>query len=168
MRENMSISNKDRIQWVDVSRGIAIILVVFGHVIGNAQAAATISGTVWKIIHDIVYSFHMPLFFFISGCVNHKKGISDYKKCLKVYGLRFVSLLIPYIVFCTLYLGLKVLTERSGAVLHPITFSKLRNIWIEPIGLYWFLYCLIIFTILDCLINVTIVDLGGGVQRNHI
>lgn len=44
-----------RIHWIDVSRGIAMVLVVLGH-IGMKN-----SFTQW------IYSFHMPLFFMITG-----------------------------------------------------------------------------------------------------
>ncbi len=49
---------------IDIAKGIGIILVVFGH---N-----------WIIAHDhgelfrIIFSFHMPLFFFLSGAVLHQ------------------------------------------------------------------------------------------------
>ena len=42
-----------RIFWIDALRGIGIFLVVLGH-------------TFWKG-HNVIYAFHMPLFFFISG-----------------------------------------------------------------------------------------------------
>lgn len=44
-----------RENWVDIAKGIGIILVVMGH--ANCP----------EIPHGIIYSFHMPLFFFLSG-----------------------------------------------------------------------------------------------------
>ena len=44
-----------RIDFIDVAKGIAIFLVVYGH---------TYDG---RNLHLFIYSFHMPLFFFISG-----------------------------------------------------------------------------------------------------
>lgn len=47
------VSSK-RIEWVDIAKGIAIILMVVGHEIGgNARI--------------FIFSFHMPLFFILSG-----------------------------------------------------------------------------------------------------
>ena len=43
-----------RIQWIDILKGIAMILVIAGH---------TISG----VPRSIIFSFHMPLFFALSG-----------------------------------------------------------------------------------------------------
>lgn len=166
MSERVSTSiQSPRIKWIDMSRGVAIVLVVLGHVIGNAQAASTISGHTWEIIHDIIYSFHMPLFFFMSGCVNYKKSIFSYRDCIRTYGIRFASLLIPYVIFSTLYLALKVFTEKSGAVLHPVSFIQILDIWKEPIGLYWFLYSLMAFTIIDCLLQLIGLVHGGVLEE---
>lgn len=46
---------KKRILWIDVLRGIAMFLVVYGHTSQNAE------------IKKYIYAFHMPLFFIISG-----------------------------------------------------------------------------------------------------
>ena len=51
MRENMS----NRIEWLDIAKGLGIFSIVIGH---NA---------VPHFLHDWVYSFHVPLFFIISG-----------------------------------------------------------------------------------------------------
>lgn len=51
-----------RIQWVDGLRGFAILLVVMGHV-GQFTFCLDMDKSIMKLI----YSFHMPLFFFISG-----------------------------------------------------------------------------------------------------
>ena len=52
----MSISK--RIEYIDIARGIGILLVVMGH-----NDFSLISPFLFKLI----YSFHMPLFFFMSG-----------------------------------------------------------------------------------------------------
>ena len=45
---------KQRIEWIDIAKGIGIIAVLIGH---------TNSG----ILRDEIYSFHIPLFIFLSG-----------------------------------------------------------------------------------------------------
>src|SRR5215216_4173095 len=47
-----------RVQYVDIAKGIGIILVVMGH-----NDFALIS----PFAHKFIYSFHMPMFFFMSG-----------------------------------------------------------------------------------------------------
>jgi len=64
-----------RIIWIDAIRGYAITLVVFGHVLEGAMNRGWLSradGDAAKLIHDFIYSFHMPLFFIISGALGIK------------------------------------------------------------------------------------------------
>lgn len=45
----------ERLPWLDVLKGIGIILVAIGHIYHN------------QVIFNWLYSFHMPLFFFAAG-----------------------------------------------------------------------------------------------------
>ena len=73
---------KDRIEQMDIARGMGILLVVLGH---NHVCA---SGTA---IFLSIYSFHVPLFFFLSGLF-HKRQVSLTKDICK----RAKKLLLPY------------------------------------------------------------------------
>lgn len=56
-RNQIVTSKKERLHWLDYSKTIGMYLVVLGHVLkDNAQ--------LFKVV---IYSFHMPLFFFLSG-----------------------------------------------------------------------------------------------------
>ena len=75
---------KKRIEWIDTLRGFAMFFVVLGHAFVEKN----------NIIRNYIYSFHMPLFFFISCLTTERKDISffDYlKKKIK-------SILISYIM----------------------------------------------------------------------
>ena len=50
-----------RIEWIDICKGLGIFLVVIGH-----TSIAQISQTVYNWI----YSFHMPMFYMLSGMVD--------------------------------------------------------------------------------------------------
>ncbi len=54
---------RNRVEYIDSLRGFAILLVVMGHLIQTNYR----DGFVHPIF-NIIFSFHMPLFFFISGC----------------------------------------------------------------------------------------------------
>jgi fucose 4-O-acetylase-like acetyltransferase len=57
-----------RKNWADYARGIGIVLVVFGHVeFGLMSAGIPMDKALFEIVHSVVYTFHMPLFFFLSG-----------------------------------------------------------------------------------------------------
>lgn len=59
-----------RSTFIDIAKGIGIILVVLGHLDTNGQ-----------ISREVIYSFHMPLFFLLSGIFANTK--MDFKLYLK-------------------------------------------------------------------------------------
>jgi fucose 4-O-acetylase-like acetyltransferase len=61
-------SVQQRIAWIDAARGIGILLVVFGHVMRSliAQGVAP-DDRLHHIADTVIYDFHMPLFFMLSG-----------------------------------------------------------------------------------------------------
>lgn len=82
MEHNLS-QTRLRIDTIDIIRGVGILLVIFGHL------------SAWnQFSRFFIYSFHMPLFFVLSGVVcNPKKSIKeDLKKT-------FLSLYLPFAVF---------------------------------------------------------------------
>lgn len=76
---------ESRADWIDVLKGIGIILVVIGHV--NTKG----------FLVQWLYTFHMPLFFALSGYILYKfgKNIPFQKFLLK----RTKSILWPFILF---------------------------------------------------------------------
>ena len=54
---------KKRVKWADSLKGILILLVVLGHSIQGVYGENVDSCLLWNVI----YSFHMPAFFAISG-----------------------------------------------------------------------------------------------------
>ena len=50
------MNNNNRKQWVDIAKGMGIILVVLAHALDKESI-------IWRIINQ----FHMPLFYMISG-----------------------------------------------------------------------------------------------------
>lgn len=77
---------KKRIEYLDIAKGILMILVVLGHVFLNSP------------LQYFIYSFHMPAFFIISGILfNHSKTL--YKSMKNVLEARAYTLLVPYMIF---------------------------------------------------------------------
>lgn len=77
-----------RIDWIDSLKGLGIILVVWGHM------------NLPLIPETIIYSFHMPLFLFISGYLYKNKEIAVKDYVLK----KFKSLIIPYLIYAAISL----------------------------------------------------------------
>lgn len=112
-----------RIRFYDIAKGIGIFLVVWGH-------------SLIDFGHYIIYMFHMPLFFYLSG-VFHRSGGGN----MELLKRRFVSLIIPLLVSLGLLFPLSV---YFGAI--PISFSvpHLRGIC----GPLWFLFSLFLVNII--------------------
>ncbi|MGN1160207.1 MAG: acyltransferase family protein [Lachnospiraceae bacterium] len=85
---------KRRVDYLDMVKGIGIILVVAGHSQYLAKNALT-----------VIYSFHMPLFFIVSGMVSCYIG--EEKRSMKqILKKKLCSLMIPYAVFSLIYLAI--------------------------------------------------------------
>lgn len=57
-----------RLVWIDSAKGIGIVLVVIGHAWRGLETAHLIRNpSLYSAVDTVIYSFHMPLFFFLSG-----------------------------------------------------------------------------------------------------
>lgn len=68
------MSNTKRIEWVDACKAFAMLTVVVGHVADGYLGAGLYPAyrRVLSAAYDWVYSFHMALFFALSGFVFYK------------------------------------------------------------------------------------------------
>lgn len=113
----MSRKRKD---WVDLAKGIAIILMVIGHT-GIPEVVSSVIG-VPHMVRNWIYSFHMPLFFLLSGALtnweyNYKEFIIHKSKTLLTY-------LVVYSIINVLLL------KVSGAPFAEHSFMQvLKNGW---------------------------------------
>lgn len=83
----MGVNKKERILWIDQLRGIAMFFVVLGHV------------ALPREMQSVIYSFHMPLFFIISGLTLNDEKIR--RTSMKEYiWNKFQKLIIPYLWMC--------------------------------------------------------------------
>lgn len=93
-----------------------------------------------------VYSFHMPLFFFISGylfCLtNPEKRLNSttWKDFLRK---KFLRLLIPFFVISSIIFIIKASLFSDGTLVqHPVELSfdsYINSLFLEPLGFLWFL-----------------------------
>jgi fucose 4-O-acetylase-like acetyltransferase len=94
--------NQQRLLDLDVMKVIAMILVVFGHVLTNYAKIGYYPDNVWlDTLKSFIYSFHMLAFVFVSGSVyfwskNKKNKYNNYVAYAKN---KFRRLFIPYCFF---------------------------------------------------------------------
>src|SRR5664279_2282012 len=87
--------------WVDYAKAIGIILVVYGHVARGITSAGLITNqNCFALVDSVIYSFHMPLFFFLSG-VFLLASMSK-RDSISVFRNKFDTILYPYIVWSIL------------------------------------------------------------------
>lgn len=103
---------KKRYSSVDVAKGIGAILVVLGH--AGVQGFPRI----------ILYSFHMPLFFFLSGLFLRY----DTKHRFEFIKKRMFGILMPYFLFYLLILAKEIL-------LLVVREKTMQSIWSVVLGM---------------------------------
>ncbi|HAF01916.1 MAG TPA: acyltransferase [Methylophilaceae bacterium] len=135
----------ERELWVDYAKAIGIILVVYGHVERGVFASGITYGEqAHYLLDSFIYSFHMPLFFFLSGLFY----ISSLKK-RDVNGVilnKAQTIFYPYIVWSLLQ-GLIEVALSSYSNNHTTLAQVLALLW-APRAQFWFLYALFLMTLL--------------------
>lgn len=139
-------ASENRIYWIDNLKAIGIYLMVLGH-------HTAINPSLLKYI----YSFHMPLFFFISGFLFDRDKYPTIKSFILS---RTQTLLVPYLLFsfltyifwCALIIirhPEQIISENNDlfTTLSSIFLSSNGIIWMSHNAPLWFLTCLFLLEI---------------------
>lgn len=137
--------NNIRIDWIDLTKGIAIFLMVCGH----TSIPLPISNWIW--------SFHMPLFFIISGILFNATKYPNFNLFIKKRG---ETLIIPYIIFSLITL----LTIRDQTLQEWLYKGWINGcaLWFIPVLFFAeiFSYFIIRYIKSNCLILLTAITIG--------
>lgn len=135
----MAAMSGKRLHWIDVAKGMGIMLVVYGHVMrGLVSAGLAPDSPTFQVVDSVIYSFHMPLFFFLAGIFLDqalaKRGVGG------VVLSKIDTILYPYLVWSLLQGFIEVLLARytNGAT---EAGDVLALLW-APRAQFWFLYAL--------------------------
>lgn len=93
----MICKNYDRQKWIDATKGFGILLVILGHTFN-----------INSLLCKVIYSFHMPMFFIISGFLFNSKKYSN-MKLFQYVKIKFKSYLIPYFIYSFVNLLLQII-----------------------------------------------------------
>ncbi len=89
---SLEVRKSNRIYWIDIAKGLGIILVCLGHM-------EEITSPLWK---QFAASFHMPLFFVISGILFYNRDFKS--ETFKKYLIReFNGIIKPYLLWGLIY-----------------------------------------------------------------
>ncbi|MFA5041084.1 MAG: acyltransferase [Bdellovibrionales bacterium] len=141
----MSQPYPKRAEGPDVVKAFAITLVVFGHTLrGLVTAGIVPEGGVWADVDRVLYMFHMPLFFFLSGLfvegVFNRLGLFPYIK--RIAG----TMLVPLVVWSYLQTGLQYLA--SGSANHKLSLNDVLTSPFPPKHQFWFLWALFCMSVI--------------------
>ena len=131
---------KRRDQTYDIMKGIGIILVLLGHV--------------WQWNGTIIYSFHMPMFFIVSGCFT--KSFDEAKGNIPQTILRYIKrLYVPFFVstmLMALWFVFKAInkTKYTSAIITTLLSALWGSVTVLEtpfgkvcVGALWFLMALL-------------------------
>jgi fucose 4-O-acetylase-like acetyltransferase len=148
---NTSVLEKSRLAWVDYLRGIAILLVVYRHVLLGLQRADLSIPESLVNANMIFYSFRMPLFFILSGIFI--SGSIAKRPLKKLIYIKFENLLYPYLIWAFIQLTFQILLSRyanTERTLRDYTFILYQPRLLDQ---FWYLPALFNATIAYLLIK---------------
>ena len=129
--------NTKRLDYLDMVKGIGIFFVVLGHIeyISNPLR-------VW------ISSFHMPLFFVVSGLLLAIKDEPerDFSTCLNK---KFKAIIIPYLWFSLMYFFIDIanVTFLNNIDMHTFIVDTISSVTFYGMSVLWFLPAIFIANI---------------------
>ncbi|MBQ6622672.1 MAG: acyltransferase [Mogibacterium sp.] len=139
-------AKKNRVLWIDILRGLMMYVVIYGHI------------TRFPLAQVHIYSYHMPIFFMISGMTFRfnkvrETGTFIYRK--------FWALMIPYFVLNLYVSPLREWLERIGECNMQSWLDLIKGVLISNADSHlkmasnttWFIPCLFVTTVLVFLLQ---------------
>lgn len=119
---------KQRIYALDNVKGFLILLVVLGHCI-----QFTTAGFDKVLLFRIIYSFHMPLFMWVSGYVNYR----EYNGGLGILKRRAIQLALPFLSWTLL----NAFFAQNPHYIIDVFYDPTMSVWFV-----WDLFLIICFS----------------------
>ncbi len=138
-----------RLYWIDSAKAIGMLLVILGHMYSGSR------------FHWLIFSFHMPLFFAISGFLYKHVGIK--KEISKILFSLFIPYLLYSVLLMTIYFAMHGV--NTELVINHVIGNHNGNvgIWV-PICPLWFIMALIWMRLIATILcNKILLFLGGAI-----
>jgi fucose 4-O-acetylase-like acetyltransferase len=134
-----------RLDHLDIARGIAIILVVWGHADRRMDPAFYHANL--ELTGEVIYAFHVALLFIISGAL--LRGMVERNDLSHILSRITRSTLVPFLSLSSAFMVLNLLVPK-GLLATPTLLEMLQGIFLyqssewAPSGVLWFLF--VVFT----------------------
>lgn len=135
---------KEKDLTIETIRGIALILMVMGHVIGNETEGMRVAdGSGWHYIYYSLMYIRMPLFTAISGYVYSMRPVSggNSGRLTKFYSGKARRILMPLAVVGTIQYLFQCFTPYVNT---PRDITEIWEIYVFPYSHFWYLQALFI------------------------
>ncbi|SNY90167.1 Uncharacterized membrane protein YcfT [Cohaesibacter sp. ES.047] len=134
------VANKQRIEWIDLAKGLTILLVVIMHSTGGVELHFDSEGWMHHVL-AFATPFRMPVFFAVAGLFAANAISKDWRTFLDS---KFVHFAYFYVIWMTIQFIFKTpfFIQTLGS---EGTLSYYIASFVQPFGLLWFIYLLPIY-----------------------
>lgn len=139
--------NSKRVDYIDIAKCLGMFLVLLGHTVASDT-----------IIKNIIYSFHMPLFFLLSGMVLHEDVRVGKREWIAYAKSKFYGVILPYLIWAGIYSAFSwknALFILYGTRETLVSAGSLSSLWFFPV---W---------ILACLVTDFLISISGKLKRKQ-
>src|SRR5690606_7996865 len=127
--------DKQRVEWVDIAKGISILLVVLWH--SKVKGDGPLIDLINTLNEGLIF-LRMPLFFFVSGFFIHKSLCSDWSFFLKYKIVNLLYLFILWSIINDFIFKTTPIFFRTN----DVVFTNPISYFIDPPATLWFIYAL--------------------------
>ena len=143
-------SSADRLLWLDVAKGIGIVFVVIGHALGGLIDSRLGMGLDrFRETFFIIYTFHMPLFFMLSGLTVARRVEAKPEAFRSSIAIDIVW---PYFLWSIIQFT--IIYQLGDAVNQPVSdyWRVVLGLPLHPVSQFWFLQALFVLHVAALLI----------------
>lgn len=140
--------------WLDGLKGFAILLVILGHVLSGYLDAGAFPEAYagFYSFRTWIYSFHMPLFFLISGFTFTLAYWREGRLRRAGFEYQLLNLFWIYVLFALIQWGVKQVVPDM--VNDAYDLEDLQEMFLVPLGNFWYVYVLFVLYVLGAVTRV--------------
>jgi len=142
----------DRNHAVSSLRGIAIAMVVLGHINrGVLETRAGMLAALLNFLDFVLYTAHMPVFFYLAGYFTSR---SLGNRTPTVFAKsRWAAIIYPYLLWSIITVAAHFVLSNVVHINHMVPPAALSRIAWDPINVLWFLYALLCMQLVAILLR---------------